>query len=127
MGQDDIDASAPLLPTLHTTATPSRKSRPFIAVVSLGLAGIGAIALLFFWWTSADSTGRGSPADPWPTFIGYAGPTPTGAEAQAGETSYPKNYDSYPLHPPSTIPASTNVRRQHIYVFVEKERPKLMI
>lgn len=117
-GQEDIDASAPLLPTLNTSTTPQRKSRPFVTVVSLVLVGIGAIALFIYYSANEGSTMHGTPDPAWPTFIGYEGPTPTGSEPLAAETSYPKNYDSYPLHPPSTIPASTSVRLSIIYYLV---------
>ncbi|KAM0755559.1 phosphoglycerate mutase-like protein [Meredithblackwellia eburnea MCA 4105] len=68
------------------------------------LGGLFSASLVVGWFSVDRTEEISSISDArWPTDVGYAGPTPTGSEAFAAATNYPKNTDKYPLHPPSKL------------------------
>ncbi|BGP20154.1 hypothetical protein JCM10213v2_008289 [Rhodosporidiobolus nylandii] len=111
---DDAHSQSPLLPP-PASAPPQdpaaknegRESRlrrtATYCVLLLFACGIIALALRQGLGLNESGAREGKVDSKWPTNIGYAGPTPTGAEAFAAATSYPSLHDAYPLNPPAKL------------------------
>ncbi|GAA5863691.1 hypothetical protein JCM8547_003694 [Rhodosporidiobolus lusitaniae] len=107
---DDEDATSqsPLLPVAHQppsadevppSSTKHSSLRTSVAAIVVGCFILGVLGLALS--RSSEMRRGGDERDPgFPSRIGYEGPTPTGAEAFAAATSYPSNYDYFPLNPP---------------------------
>ncbi|GAA5892720.1 hypothetical protein JCM6882_000564 [Rhodosporidiobolus microsporus] len=108
--ESDADAHSPLLPPPGVAPAPKHhtdvagRSRAFWFWPVLAVFGVGMVALTFWSAGAVDVERGGRKQDPkWPSDIGYAGPTPTGKEAFAAATSYPSNFDSFPINPPASL------------------------
>ncbi|KAI5475288.1 phytase [Pseudohyphozyma bogoriensis] len=107
---DDTDDDGDVLPTSIPTSPP-RPRRAFSRKTYAAIAGACVLVpcVLLLWWVDPVEVGRGivgsgkKDSKHWPTNVGFEGPTPTGSEAFAAATSYPKNHDHYPLNPPSSL------------------------
>ncbi|GAA5930144.1 histidine phosphatase family protein [Sporobolomyces koalae] len=120
--ESDLDSNAPLLPAPSTSAGPAvveTRQPTFASTLKWWHPVLGAATIVLLWTAISVSGVTSTPKDPrthedpkWPTWSEYRGPTPTGAEAAAAETSYPSNYDSSPLNPP---PSTTAFNMLHYF------------
>lgn len=104
---EDHSASAPLLPTSqHQSLIAGSESKISKVYIPIGGALLILGAVVFMLASPSSTTSNRFPSE---REVGHAGPTPTGSEAFAIQTSFPSYHDISPLNPPSSLLPSSDL------------------